>query len=79
MQYRHGHCEVCNKDGKIERETTNHILHLFITIFLGLFTAGIGSIVWIIVWILISIRIGGWRCSTCGSAKVNIKLFENFR
>ena len=79
MQYIHGKCKICGDNGKLERHTTNHLLHLFITVFLGLFTMGVGSIVWIIVWILLSIRIGGWRCTRCGSTKVSSILFEGIR
>ena len=59
-------CKTCDTQRKVERKTPNHILHLLLTIFLGAFTFGIGSIIWIIVWILLSIKIGGWRCSVCG-------------
>jgi hypothetical protein len=65
-----GHCNECNTNRRLERKSTNHILHLFITIILGVFTNGIGSIVWIFVWILCSIKIAGWQCSICGSTKV---------
>jgi len=54
-----GFCKVCNKQVMVRRRGTNHILHLLLTIF----TAGF----WLIIWILCSIKIGGWRCTQCGS------------
>lgn len=51
-------CSVCNKQTLWARRGTNHILHLLITVLLcGL---------WLPVWLMASIRIGGWRCQTCG-------------
>lgn len=51
-------CPVCQKRTLWARPGTNHILHLLLTIFLCGF--------WLPVWLLASIRIGGWRCQTCG-------------
>lgn len=72
-EYESGYCNNCKADRKVERKATNHILHLLITVILGFFTMGIGSIIWICVWILSSIKFGGWICSTCGSNKVEVK------
>lgn len=55
-----GFCKFCNKQVMIRRKGTNHILHLILSII----TCGL----WIIVWILVSIKIGGWRCTQCGTA-----------
>ena len=52
-------CDHCGEYVLAVRKGTNHILHLLLTIVTG----GI----WIIVWILVSIKMGGWRCSKCGS------------
>lgn len=51
-------CRTCNRQALATRPGTNHILHLLISVF----TLGL----WIPMWILISIKIGGWRCNTCG-------------
>jgi outer membrane biosynthesis protein TonB len=51
-------CKRCNKPTLHARPGTNHILHLLLTVL----TLGF----WIPVWVLSSIRIGGWRCQTCG-------------
>jgi hypothetical protein len=53
-----GYCKGCNRQVMIRRRGTNHILHLLLT----LCTFGI----WLVVWVLAGIKIGGWRCSTCG-------------
>jgi len=53
-----GYCRKCEKQVRIRRKKTNHLLHLILT----LLTGG----VWIIVWILCSIRVDGWRCARCG-------------
>jgi hypothetical protein len=55
-----GFCKTCNKQVMIRRKGTNHILHLILTILTG----GL----WLIIWILSSIKIGGWRCTICGSS-----------
>jgi hypothetical protein len=51
-------CGYCNRQVLARRQGTNHILHLLLTIVTG----GL----WLIIWILISVKIGGWRCSSCG-------------
>lgn len=51
-------CPICQKPTLWARPGTNHILHLLITVMLCGF--------WLPVWILASLRIGGWRCQTCG-------------
>lgn len=62
LEYKSGFCEQCGQQRKVERQQTNHILHLILSVI----TAGI----WVIIWLLTSIKIGGWRCSECGSTKV---------
>lgn len=52
-------CKACNKNVLAVRKGTNHVLHLIMSIV----TCG----VWIIIWILSAIKIGGWRCPSCGS------------
>ncbi len=64
-------CQSCNKNVLAERKGTNHLLHFLITVVFGIFTYGIGSIIWIVVWILLTIKIGGWRCTSCGSTKLS--------
>jgi DNA-directed RNA polymerase subunit RPC12/RpoP len=54
-----GFCKTCDRKVMIRRRTPNHILHLL----LAIVTAGL----WIIVWVLVSLQIGGWRCSQCGT------------
>ena len=54
-----GFCQVCNKNMLLRRKGTNHILHLI----LSLITGGL----WIIIWVLVTIKVGGWRCTTCGT------------
>lgn len=80
MKYKPAYCKSCEKNVKAEKQvkTPNHILHLLITVFLGIFTAGIGAVVWIVIWILASfpdIYIGGegytgFSCSECGGKKL---------
>lgn len=62
-----GYCKVCAKQTKIARPGTNHILHLILTVI----TFGI----WSVIWLLSAIKIGGWRCATCG-ARVSRKPFS---
>ena len=52
-------CDNCDEYVLAVRKGTNHILHLLLT----LVTGGI----WIIVWIFASVKMGGWKCSKCGS------------
>lgn len=54
-----GFCKTCNKQALVRREKANHILHFLITVL----SCGL----WVVVWVLVSIKIGGWRCATCGS------------
>ena len=54
-----GYCEYCQKQVLIRQKGINHIFHLLMT----LITFG----VWIIVWLGVSIKVGGWRCTHCGS------------
>jgi hypothetical protein len=54
-----GFCKTCSKQTLVRREKANHILHFLISFF----TCG----AWAVVWILVAVKIGGWRCSTCGS------------
>lgn len=58
-----GFCKSCSQNRPVSRPSTNHILHLLLSII----TCGL----WIVVWILTSIKIGGWRCETCGSTKIS--------
>lgn len=67
VEYHTGYCKNCDADRKLERKTPNHILHFLITVVLGIFTYGIGSVVWIVVWYLISSKFSGWTCHVCGS------------
>jgi zinc-ribbon domain len=53
-----GFCKGCNRQVVVRRQGTNHVLHLL----LALVTVGI----WIPIWLLLSIKIGGWRCGSCG-------------
>jgi len=57
-----GYCRSCKTRSVVFRPGTSHLLHLLLSII----TAGI----WLIVWLLAAIKIGGWRCSTCGSRDV---------
>ena len=52
-------CDHCEEYVLAVRKRPNHILHLLLSIITG----GI----WIIIWILVSVKMGGWRCSKCGS------------
>jgi len=58
-----GFCKNCGKQVVVFRKGTNHLLHLILTVL----TFGF----WLIVWFGVSIKFGGWRCTQCGSAKVN--------
>lgn len=63
--YSQKYCNNCDKNVLAVRKSTNHILHLL----LSLLTVGL----WIPIWILLSIRMGDWRCTVCGKI-----LFLNF-
>ncbi len=60
---RGGFCKSCNKQVVVFRKGTNHILHLLLTVL----TAGL----WIIIWLGVGVKFGGWRCTECGSNKIN--------
>ncbi len=51
-------CKDCDQNVLAVRKGTNHILHLI----LSLVTIGF----WIPVWIVCAIKIGGYKCPTCG-------------
>lgn len=51
-------CKDCNAKVLAVRKGTNHLLHFFIS----LFTIGL----WVPIWIFSAIKIGGWKCPTCG-------------
>ena len=56
------HCQAtCPSCGPTlaQRRGTNHVLHLLITIL----CCGL----WLPVWVLLSIKCGGWLCSSCGA------------
>jgi len=63
------YCPACERNTMAQRPGTNHILHLLLTICTG----GL----WLIIWILASIRIGGWKCSTCGSSCTAVRYDAN--
>jgi hypothetical protein len=52
-------CKTCNAKRLVVRPGTNHILHLLLSVI----TFGL----WIVVWIFGTIKIGGWRCTVCGT------------
>jgi len=52
-------CNRCGRHRLFTRPGTNHILHLL----LSLVTVGL----WLPIWLLCAIRVGGWRCTVCGS------------
>ncbi len=58
-----GFCKDCNKFVVAFRSKPNHVLHLLLSIF----TLGL----WVFVWIGLSIKIGGWKCSECGSKRIS--------
>ena len=60
------HCPQCNQYTLHARPGTNHLLHLIVTVFLC------GA--WIPIWILSSLKIGGWRCQSCGKGSSGIKM-----
>jgi hypothetical protein len=67
LEYRTGFCPDCDADRKLERKKPNHILHFLITVVLGIFTYGIGSIIWMGIWFLIAVKFNSWTCATCGN------------
>lgn len=60
-----GYCYSCEKDVILRRKSTNHILHLLLSIITGGF--------WLIIWFLLSMKIGGWRCMVCGGKNIGGK------
>ncbi len=54
----HKFCGRCKANTIHYRHATNHILHLLLTICLCGW--------WLPIWILLSIKVGGWKCETCG-------------
>ena len=67
LEYRTGYCPDCKADRKLERKKPNHILHFLITVVLGIFTYGIGSLVWMGIWYLIAVKFNSWVCHICGN------------
>ena len=66
LEHHTGYCKNCKDIQQLERKPLNNTIHLLITIALGLFTKGIGSIIWIMVWFFLSTKSDTWRCSVCG-------------
>jgi hypothetical protein len=58
LQQATGFCKSCDRQTMIQRPGTNHILHLILSVL----TMGF----WVVIWILASVKIGGWRCGSCG-------------
>lgn len=61
-QRKSGFCRECKKRSVVTRPGTNHVLHLILTVL----TLG----VWVFIWMLASMKIGGWRCATCGGTGI---------
>jgi len=53
------YCSHCEEYTLARRPGTSHVLHLLLTVVTGC--------LWLPIWFLCSIKIGGWRCSRCGS------------
>ena len=53
------YCPSCERNVLARRKGTNHVLHLLLSII----TVGL----WLPIWLLASVRMGGWRCASCGS------------
>lgn len=53
------HCKTCGGKVLAERPGTNHLVHIIMSII----TAGL----WLPIWLLSAVKIGGWRCTRCGS------------
>ncbi len=62
----HRHCSRCGGPTIHYRKATNHVLHLLLTLVLCGW--------WAIVWLMVSLKIGGWRCQTCGASAFLPKL-----
>ncbi|HWA98621.1 MAG TPA: hypothetical protein VG713_09020 [Pirellulales bacterium] len=54
-----GFCGTCNKQSLLNRPDTSHVLHLLLSVF----SAGL----WLPIWFLSAVKVGGWRCQSCGS------------
>jgi hypothetical protein len=52
-------CDRCNEYVLAVRGGPNHILHLLLSIL----TVGL----WVPIWLIVSLQVGGWRCSKCGT------------
>ncbi|ATG73659.1 hypothetical protein AN401_07145 [Zobellella denitrificans] len=56
------YCKSCERRVVVFRKGTNHILHLLLSII----TFGL----WLIIWFGCAVKFGGWRCTECGSKRV---------
>lgn len=63
IETRSGYCNDCGERRKLERNGVNHVFHLILT----LVTVGL----WGIIWILAAFSKDPWRCSTCGSKRID--------
>ena len=52
-------CKRCKSNVLAVRPGTNHVLHLLLSL--------VTCLIWVPIWILSAIKIGGWKCPTCGS------------
>lgn len=68
MEYMAAWCKDCGQKIRGERQGTNHILWLLISVF----TMGIG----LIFWLLAAIKIGGWSCPHCGGTNVSTHVYK---
>lgn len=64
IKYSQRFCDYCDEYVLATRKKTNHILHFFLSIITG----GL----WILIWFLASIKVGGWKCTKCGSSVYKI-------
>lgn len=81
MDYRQGYCNTCQRPSKLERKSPNHLLHVVLTVVLGVLTlplAGIGALFWILIWVMSSVRFGGWSCHQCGGNKVKSSVPKDY-
>ena len=76
LEYRTGYCNNCKTDHKLERQKPNNLLHFLIAVVLGIFTNGIGSVIWIVIWYLITVKFSVWSCHVCGSRDCKISTIE---
>ena len=63
-----GFCKDCGRNVIVFRKGTNHILHLLICAISLVFFFPL-AILWAFVWFCASVKIGGWKCSQCGSKR----------